>query len=142
MKGQSAKISRSNFRRWTFQNCSTHNIHLALPLTTCTLQFEPRFKPAEKLVKNQRAMSSSTRVAYNRGYGPWLSCVQGSLVCCCWKRAILHERSGELSQSVCCSSCKIGSNRQSRHKLGSIVRHLEIADIPVKEAQQQRTGVK
>ena len=37
---------------------------------------------------------------------------------------------------------KIGSNRRSRHKLGIIARHLEIADIPVKEAQQQQTGVK
>ena len=25
-EGPSSKISRSNFRRWTFQNCSTHNI--------------------------------------------------------------------------------------------------------------------
>ena len=36
----------------------------------------PRFEPAEKLVKNQRATSSSRndmRVAYDQGYGPWLS---------------------------------------------------------------------
>ena len=34
-EGQSAKILRSNFRGWTFQNCSTHNTawHLAPPLT-------------------------------------------------------------------------------------------------------------
>ena len=30
----------------------------------------------------------------------------------CWKGAILHERSGELSRSVCCSSGKIMCNHQ------------------------------
>ena len=42
------------------------------------------------------------------GYGLWLSRVQGNLVCCYWRRAILQERSGEPSQSVRCSSGKIG----------------------------------
>ena len=32
-EGQSARISRSNFCGWTFQNCSTHNACLAPPLT-------------------------------------------------------------------------------------------------------------
>ena len=43
------------------------------------------------------------RVAYDRDYGPWLSRVQGNLVFCCWRRAILHKRGGELSRSVRCS---------------------------------------
>ena len=46
----------------------------------------------------------------------WLSRVQRNLVCCCWRRAILHKRGGELSWSVRCSSSKIGSNRWSRPK--------------------------
>ena len=33
--------------------------------------------------------------------------------------------------------CKIRSNYRSYHKLGSITGHLEIADIAIKEAQQQ-----
>ena len=56
------------------------------------------------------------RVAYDRVYDLWLSRVQGNLVCCCWRRAILHKRGGELSRSVHCSSGKIGSNRWSRPK--------------------------
>ena len=35
-EGQSSKISRSNFRRWPFQNCSAHNTWLTPPLTACT----------------------------------------------------------------------------------------------------------
>ena len=102
MDGQSANISWSNFCGWTFQNCSTHNTRLAPPLTTHTPWFD-----AKKLMKNQQATSSSRNgmgVTYDRGYDPWLSRVQRSLVCCCWRRAILHERSGELSRSVCCST--------------------------------------
>ena len=32
-EGQSSKILWSNFRGWLFQNCSTHNLWLTLPLT-------------------------------------------------------------------------------------------------------------
>ena len=54
----------------------------------------PPFEPADKLAKTTRR--NGTRVAYDRSYGPWLSRVQGSLLCCC---SILRERS-ELSRSV------------------------------------------
>ena len=82
-------------------------------------------KTCEK-ISERRVVAEMTRElhmikAMVRGY-------QGSLVCCCWRRAILHERSGEPSRSIHCSSCKIGSNCQSRPKLGNIAaRCLEIA---------------
>ena len=58
----------------------------------------PRFEPVEKLVKKiseRRVVAEMTRESHMmetmvRGY-------QGSLVCYCWRRAILHERSEELS---------------------------------------------
>ena len=84
------------FCGWTFQSCSTHITRLALPLTACT----PQFQPAE-------TFWNGTRVVYNPGYNLWLSRVEGNLVCKCRRRAILHERSGELSWSICCSSSKI-----------------------------------
>ena len=37
-----------------------------------------------------------------------------------WRRAILHKRSGELSQSVRCSSGKIESNRHVPRKISSV----------------------
>ena len=40
----------------------------------------------------------------------------GNSVCCCWRRAILHKRGGELSPSVRCSSVKVERNRRSRPK--------------------------
>ena len=39
-EGQSSKISRSNFRRWPFQNFSTHNTWLTPPLTGCARGLE------------------------------------------------------------------------------------------------------
>ena len=73
-----------------FQNCSTHNTRLAPSL----IGIVPQFEPAEKVVKKQQVIHCQSgrngkRVAYDRGYGAWLSCVQGSLVCCCWRRAVL-----------------------------------------------------
>ena len=89
----------------------------------------PQFKPAKKLVKKSASDEYVAEMARKSHMIKAMVCgYQGSLVCCCWRRAILRERSGELSRSVSCSSCKIGSNRQSRPKLGSIMaRHLEIA---------------
>ena len=110
-EGQYAKISWSNFRGWTFQKCSTHNTRLAPPL----LAIVPRFQPAKDEQQSCQSRRNGMRVAYDRGYAVWLSRVQGSLVCCCWRRAVLRERS-ELSRSICCSSGEIWFNRWSRPK--------------------------
>ena len=64
------------------------------------------------LLNFYRCRKNGRRVAYDRDCGPWLSRVQGNSVCCCWRRAILHMRGGELSPSVRCSSGKIWSNRR------------------------------
>ena len=68
------------------------------------------------LLNFYRCRKNGRRVAYDRDCGLWLSRVQGNSVCCCWRRAILHKRGGELSPSVRCSRGKIGSNRRSRPK--------------------------
>ena len=40
------------------------------------------------------------RVTYNGGYDPWLLHPQENLVCCCRRRYILDEKSGELLRSI------------------------------------------
>ncbi len=63
---------------------------------TCTVIRTSR-KTGEKLSK-RRVVAEMTQESHMieaivHGY-------QGSLVCCCWRRAILHERSGELSIAI------------------------------------------
>ena len=103
---QSAKISRSNFRGWTFQNCSTHKSLGAwlrlLPHAQRTAE------PADKLAKMTRR--NGMRVAYDRrSYGP--------VVITCTRK-------------FWCAA--VGGRRHFRRqratwimKLGSIARHLE-----------------
>ena len=62
---------------------------LTPPLTLCARGLEP----VEKLVKDQLIEGEMARKSqYDQGYSLWLSRVQGNLVCCYWRRPILHKR--------------------------------------------------
>ena len=85
-EGQSSKISRSDFCRWPFQNCSAHDTWLTPPLTACVR----RLKPAEKLVKDrliegEMAHESHMIEAMVRGYHVykeiWCAAVGEELSC-------------------------------------------------------------
>ena len=58
-EGPSSKISRSNFRGWKFQGCSTHNIRPAppsiiiIPLTARAPRLKSRWNRPEKIARDQ-----------------------------------------------------------------------------------------
>ena len=92
VEGQCAKISRSNLRGWTFQNCSTHNTRLVPPLIAILPLFELGRKVKQQAIHRCKSRRNGMRIAFDRGYVAWLSRVQGSLGCCCWKRACERYR--------------------------------------------------
>ena len=108
---QSSKISRSNFHRWPFQNCSAHNTWLTPPLTACVCWL----KLAEKLVKDRRR--NGTRVIYDRGYGLW------------WLSELSLVSITRFTSVLADSMDDDGHCRRQRaawiRKLGSIARHLK-----------------